>query len=103
MINFALLGAGRIGSIHGGNVLRHRGAKLKALYDPFAENADRLSEELNCDQLDPEQIFSDPGIDAVLICSATNTHADLIEQAVASGKHVFCEKPIDLSLSRVRA
>ncbi|MFT5134031.1 MAG: myo-inositol 2-dehydrogenase/D-chiro-inositol 1-dehydrogenase [Polaribacter sp.] len=102
MINFALLGAGRIGSIHGGNVLRHRGAKLKALYDPFAENADRLSEELNCDQLDPEQIFSDPGIDAVLICSATNTHADLIEQAVASGKHVFCEKPIDLSLSRVR-
>ena len=102
MINFALLGAGRIGSIHGGNVLRHSGAKLKALYDPFSENADRLSADLNCEQLEPEQIFCDPEIDAVLICSATNTHADLIEQAVASGKHVFCEKPIDLSLSRVR-
>ena len=102
MINFALLGAGRIGSIHGRNVLHHSAAKLKSLYDPIAENADRLSAELNCDQSNPEQIFSDPEIDAVLICSATNTHADLIEQAVASGKHVFCEKPIDLSLSRVR-
>jgi myo-inositol 2-dehydrogenase/D-chiro-inositol 1-dehydrogenase len=102
MINFALLGAGRIGSIHGGNVLRHSGANLKALYDPFPQNADRLSQELGCGQLSPEEIFADAQIDAVLICSATDTHADLIEQAVANGKHVFCEKPIDLSLSRVR-
>ena len=49
-----------------------------------------------------QEIFADDSIAAVLICSATDTHADLIEQAVAAGKHVFCEKPIDLSLERVQ-
>lgn len=102
MINFALLGAGRIGSIHGANVVRHSGAKLKALYDPYQPNADKLSAELGCAQMSLDDIFADNEIDAILICSATDTHADLIEKAVASNKHVFCEKPIDLSLSRVR-
>ncbi|MDH5356164.1 MAG: inositol 2-dehydrogenase, partial [Gammaproteobacteria bacterium] len=64
--------------------------------------AERLSSELGCNQQSPGQIFSNPDIDAVLICSATDTHADLIERAVESGKHVFCEKPIDLSLQRVK-
>ena len=102
MINFALLGAGRIGSIHGTNVARHPKANLKALYDPFKENADRLSAELGCAQIELDDIFADKEIDAILICSATETHADLIEKAVAHNKHVFCEKPIDLSLKRVR-
>ena len=103
MINFALFGAGRIGSIHGANVARHKHATLVALYDPFQQNADQLTNELGCKQMAPQQVFNDDKIDAVLICSATDTHADLIEQAVAAGKHVFCEKPIDLSLPRVRA
>ena len=102
MINFALLGAGRIGSIHGGNVARHPHARLAALHDPFQANADRLATELGCEQMTPQQIFASDDIHAVLICSATDTHADLIEQAVAAGKHVFCEKPIDLSLQRVQ-
>jgi myo-inositol 2-dehydrogenase/D-chiro-inositol 1-dehydrogenase len=102
MINFGLFGAGRIGSIHGSNVARHARAHLVSLYDPLQENADRLAAELGCEQMTPEQIFASENIDAVLICSATDTHADLIEQAVAAGKHVFCEKPIDLSLQRVR-
>lgn len=102
MINFALFGAGRIGSLHGRNVKRHTEANLVALHDPFAANADKLSAELGCQQMTPEQIFASDGIDAVMICSATDTHADLIEQAVDNGKHVFCEKPIDLSLQRVR-
>ncbi len=102
MINLALFGAGRIGSIHGNNVLRHSQANLVALYDPLKTNADRLAGELGCEQMTAQQIFSNHSIDAVLICSATDTHADLIEQAVAAGKHVFCEKPIDLSLQRVR-
>ena len=102
MINFALLGAGRIGSIHGANVARHPDANLVALYDPFQENADRLSTELGCKKMSLDEIFADDSIDAVLICSATDTHADFIEQAVANNKHVFCEKPIDLSLARVR-
>lgn len=102
MINFALLGAGRIGSIHGSNVARHPGANLTALYDPFKENADRLCVELGCVQMELDDIFANDEIDAILICSATDTHADLIERAVANNKHVFCEKPIDLSLSRVQ-
>ncbi|MFB3076746.1 MAG: Gfo/Idh/MocA family oxidoreductase, partial [Lysobacterales bacterium] len=102
MINFALFGAGRIGTIHGGNLVRNTQAQLAALHDPMKANADRLAVELGCEQMTPEQIFASDDIHAVLICSATDTHADLIETAVAAGKHVFCEKPIDLSLQRVR-
>ena len=102
MVNFALFGAGRIGKIHGGNVSRHPHARLVALCDPLLQNADPLATALGCQQWRQEEIFASDQIDAVLICSATDTHADLIEQAVACGKHVFCEKPIDLSLKRVR-
>jgi len=102
MINFALFGAGRIGSIHANNVASHAHAKMVALYDPIKLNADHLAGEIGCEQMSPDDIFASSDIDAVLICSATDTHADLIEQAVAAGKHVFSEKPIDLSLKRVR-
>ncbi len=102
MINFALFGAGRIGTIHGGNLVRNAQAQLVALHDPMKANADRLAVELGCEQMTPEQIFASDDIHAVLICSATDTHADLIEAAVVAGKHVLCEKPIDLSLPRVR-
>ncbi len=102
MIKFGLFGAGRIGSIHANNVARNPQAQLVALHDPFQKNADRLSRELGCAQMTPEKIFASNDIQAVLICSATDTHADLIEGAVAAGKHVFCEKPIDLSLQRVQ-
>jgi len=102
MIKFALFGAGRIGSIHAGNLVRNSNAQLVALHDPLQDNADRLTGELGCMQMTPDKIFASDDIDAVLICSATDTHADLIEAAVAAGKHVFCEKPIDLSLHRVQ-
>lgn len=102
MIKLALFGAGRIGKIHGHNVVLNPHAELVALHDPYQPNADSLSAALGCAQMTPQDIFSDASIDGVLVCSATDTHADLIEQAVASGKHVFCEKPIDLSLARVQ-
>ena len=91
MINFALFGAGRIGSIHANNVVRHAQARMVALHDPFQANADHLAAELGCEQMNPRAIFASDDIDAVLICSSTDTHADLIEAAVADGKHVFCE------------
>ncbi len=102
MINLALFGAGRIGSIHAANARLHPAARLVALHDPMAQNADRLAAEVNCKKATPDEIFADDTIDAVLICSATDTHADLIERAADAGKHVFCEKPIDLSLERVK-
>ncbi len=103
MLNFALFGAGRIGSIHAENVAHHSKAQLVAVYDPLLSNAERIEQQYGCKHMLPEQIFSDEKIDAILICSATDTHADLIEQAVAAGKHVFCEKPIDLSLARAKS
>ena len=102
MINFALFGAGRIGTIHGANVAANKQAILVGVCDPYQPNVDKLITELGCAQMTEQEIFTDDSIDAVLICSATDTHADLIEQAVAAGKHVFCEKPIDLSLERVQ-
>ena len=102
MINFALFGAGRIGTIHGANVAANKQAILVGVCDPYQPNVDKLITELGCAQMTEQEIFTDDSIDAVLICSATDTHADLIEQAVAAGKHVFCEKPIDLSLKRVQ-
>ena len=102
MVNLALFGAGRIGKIHGANVHAHPQACLVGLYDPYDVNANALSLELGCAQMSPDDIFNDPKVDGILVCSATDTHADLIERAVATGKHVFCEKPIDLSIERVR-
>lgn len=102
MINLALFGAGRIGHIHGHNVAAHKQANLVALHDPYQPNADSLSQALGCQTMTGAEIFADPSIHGVLVCSATDTHAELIEQAVAAGKHVFCEKPIDLSLARVQ-
>ncbi|MGA7277667.1 MAG: inositol 2-dehydrogenase, partial [Desulfocapsaceae bacterium] len=95
-------GAGRIGTIHGANVAVNKQALLVGVCDPYQPNVDKLITELGCAQMTEQEIFTDDSIDAVLICSATDTHADLIEQAVAAGKHVFCEKPIDLSLERVQ-
>jgi len=89
MINFALFGAGRIGSIHGANVAANKQALLVGVCDPYQPNADKLIAELGCAQMTEQEIFTDDSIAAILICSATDTHADLIEQAVAAGKHVF--------------
>ena len=102
MINLALLGAGRIGAIHGRNVAQHPQANLAALHDPYGPNETKLADELGCATQSPDEIFANDSIDGVLICSATDTHADLIERAAESGKHVFCEKPVDLSLARVQ-
>jgi myo-inositol 2-dehydrogenase/D-chiro-inositol 1-dehydrogenase len=102
VIRLALFGAGRIGNIHGRNVLLHPQAEMVALHDPYQPNAESLSKALGCEQKSVAQIFADDSIDAVMVCSATDTHAELIEQAVDAGKHVFCEKPIDLSLVRVQ-
>ena len=103
MINLALLGAGRIGSIHGRNARQHPDVNLVGLFDPYSPNADQLANELGCDQLTLDDAFDREDIDGILICSATDTHADFIERAANAGKHVFCEKPVDLSLERVQA
>lgn len=101
-MRFGLLGAGRIGRIHGLNVAARGDATLVAVADASAEAAASLASATGAKAVAAEAILADAGIDAVLICTPTDTHAELIEAAVASGKAVFCEKPVDLDAARIR-
>ena len=102
MISIALLGAGRIGQIHGRNIAASPRAKLAAIADPFPEGAKALSEATGAPIRTAEEILADASIDAVLIGTPTDTHADYIDAAARAGKAVFCEKPVDMSSARIR-
>ncbi len=102
MYNIALFGAGRIGQVvHSVNIAEHPETNLYSVIDPFAENAQKLAEKFGCKIQTVEEAMSDPSIDAVLIASATDTHAELIELAAKAGKAIFCEKPVHLDIERV--
>lgn len=102
-ISFALLGAGRIGKVHAQAIASNPGAKLAAVADPVAQAAAALSARYGCTVRSVDEIAADKGVDAVVICTPTDTHADLIELFARAGKAIFCEKPVDLSVARVRA
>jgi myo-inositol 2-dehydrogenase/D-chiro-inositol 1-dehydrogenase len=99
MLTIAVLGAGRIGRIHAGNIAAHPDARLAGIADTVPEAAARLAESLGTRTLTVDEAMR---ADAVLIASPTPTHADYIERAAAERRPVFCEKPIDLSADRVR-
>ena len=101
-IRFGLLGAGRIGKVHAKAVTGDAQAKLVAVADAMAPAAQAIADQYGCDVRTIEAIEAAKDIDAVVICTPTDTHADLIERFVKAGKAVFCEKPIDLSLARVK-
>lgn len=102
MKKVALFGAGRIGRIHATNLSAMPGVELVAISDPVAEACANLA-ALHRARVDSiEGIFADRSIDAVVIGSPTTTHSDLIIRAAQSGKHIFCEKPVDLSADRAR-
>ena len=98
----ALLGAGRIGSIHAANIAAHDRSRLAYVVDPNRGAAEMLAARYGAGLADADTAMDDPDIAAIVICSATPTHADFIERAAKAGKAVFCEKPIDLSQTRVR-
>ena len=102
-LRLAILGAGRIGQVHAKAVASVPGAELVAVAEPFAEMAEQMRTQYGCDIREIDQIAASDDVDAVVICTPTDTHADLIEQLTAAGKAVFCEKPIDLNVERVRA
>ncbi len=102
-LNFAILGAGRIGQVHARAVAATPGAGLIAIADPVTAAAEAVKSAYGCDIRSIDAILASQDIDAVVICTPTDTHADLIEQFVRAGKAVFCEKPVDLSLARVAA
>ncbi|WP_315708374.1 inositol 2-dehydrogenase [Brenneria uluponensis] len=102
MFNIALLGAGRIGQVHAVNIAAHKETALYAVVDPNPLNAQALSDKYHARIQTVEEVMNDPDVHAVLIASATDTHADLIELAAKSGKAIFCEKPVHLDIARVR-
>ncbi|HEH9425577.1 TPA: inositol 2-dehydrogenase [Aeromonas sobria] len=102
MFNIALFGAGRIGQVHAVNIAEHKETRLYSVVDPHQEGAIALATKYGAKVQSCEEVMADPQIHGVLIASATDTHADLIEQAARAGKTIFCEKPVHLDLARVR-
>lgn len=105
-IKIGLIGAGRIGKLHGNNIANAvADATVEAIAEPFL-NDDIIAwaNDIGCTKCykEADAIFADPDIDAVFICSSTDTHADYMIAAAKAGKHVFCEKPIDLDLDKIK-
>jgi myo-inositol 2-dehydrogenase/D-chiro-inositol 1-dehydrogenase len=102
MLKVGLLGAGRIAGVHATAITSNPKSELVAVSDYYPETAQKLAAKYGCAARTTAEIIADKGIDAVLIATSTDTHSDLIEAAVAAGKAVLCEKPVDLSLERAR-
>ncbi len=105
-LRFGVIGAGRIGKIHAENIAtRIPGVEVAAIADVNLPAAQELAARLHIPAAleDYHAILSDPTIDAVAICSSTDTHARIICEAAAAGKHIFCEKPVDHDLAKIDA
>ena len=94
-------GAGRIGQNHAANVALNPRAGLAHVVDVDEAAAGELAAKHGARASEPEAALGDGAVDAVLIASSTDTHAELVEAAARAGKAIFCEKPIDLDLRRV--
>ena len=101
-LKFAVLGAGRIGQVHARAIASVPGAELVAIAEPNATAAEAARAAFGCEIRTIDACAAAADVDAVVICTPTNTHADLIEQFVRAGKKVFCEKPVDLEVARVK-
>lgn len=102
-VNFALLGAGRIGRVHAKAVSGNPDANLVAVADAFPAAAQSIAAQYGAEVRTIDEIEAARDIHAVIICTPTDTHADLIERFARAGKAIFCEKPVDLDVSRVKA
>ena len=104
-LRIGLIGAGRIGKVHGKAIATQVAqAKLAMVADVFIESAQALGKQYDIPATENyHEILNKPDIDAVLICSSTDTHSQIITEAARAGKHIFCEKPIDHDLARIDA
>lgn len=102
MINLCLFGAGRIGTIHAANVSQHSDVKIKYIVDVNQTAATKIAEQYGATVTDVDTALADRAIAGVIIASSTDTHADLMIRSARAGKAIFCEKPIDLNIDRVK-
>lgn len=107
MLNIRIIGAGRIGKVHLESISYHvKNATVTAMADPFMnEETEKLIRSYGVSKVtkDYKDILNDKDIDAVLVCSSTDTHAAISIEAINAGKHVFCEKPVDHSIEKIQA
>ncbi len=106
MMNIGIIGAGRIGKVHGESVMRFvKGATVKAIADPFMNDETiAWAKEMGINEIytDYHKILEDKDIEIVLICSSTDTHSKISLEAIEAGKHIFCEKPIDHDVNKIK-
>ena len=101
LLQIGLIGAGRIAQAHAATVAyRVSNAQLAAVTDPIPSAVEAIAAKFRIPTIAPtyQAILADPNIDAILICSPTGTHAEIMKAAARAGKHIFCEKPISLTL-----
>ena len=107
MLKIGIIGAGRIGKVHLESISYHvNNAMVTAMADPFMnEETEKLIRSYGVSKVtkDYKDILNDKDIDAVLVCSSTDTHAAISIEAINAGKHVFCEKPVDHSIEKIQA
>ncbi len=105
MIRLGIIGAGRIGKVHCESIGRYvKDAVVACVADPFMnDETEKIVRSFGAQKVckDYREILDDKTIDAVLICSSTDTHAKISIEAIEAGKHVFCEKPVDHDLAKI--
>ncbi len=105
-LNIGIIGAGRIGKVHMQSITYNvPTAKVLGITDVFKDGLQELADKYGIEKVyaDYKEMLADKDIDAVLVCSSTDTHADISIEAAKAGKHVFCEKPVDLTPEKVKA
>jgi myo-inositol 2-dehydrogenase/D-chiro-inositol 1-dehydrogenase len=103
-VRLGLIGAGRIGKLHAEHIAyRIDHAELTAIADINSDAVQSTARRFGIEHTSTvaQDVIDDPNVDAVIICSSTDTHADTIEAAARAGKDIFCEKPVDLDLTRI--
>jgi len=104
-LKIGIVGAGRIGKVHAQSIIYHiPEAEVVMVTDVVEAAAKALAEKYGIPawSTDYMDIVNNPEIDAVLVCSPTPTHADISIAAMEAGKHVFCEKPVDLTIEKIK-
>ena len=106
MVKVGIIGAGRIGKVHLESISYHvKNATVVAMADPFMnDETESFIKEFGVEKIykDYKEIIIDPEIDAVLVCSSTDTHAPISIEAIEAGKHVFCEKPLANTTDKIK-
>jgi myo-inositol 2-dehydrogenase / D-chiro-inositol 1-dehydrogenase len=102
VLRIGIVGVGRIGAMHAELIAQQvPGAALAGVADARAETAKAVAARLDVPAFDVDALISSPDVDAIAICSSTDTHVDVMVAAAAAGKAIFCEKPVSLDLAQV--